>query len=113
MENIKSKTQQLKDHVADYASTYLQYSVVNATDKAAGAAAGGVTAIALTILGFFILLFLSMGLGFWIGQALDNVYAGFFIVAGFYLLIAVLLLALQKKVIAPFIKNKVIQMVYE
>jgi hypothetical protein len=113
MENIKNKAIDLTDHITDYAETYFKLSVLNATDKAAGAASTGVAGILLTVLVFFVLLFTGIGLGYWLGQTLNSMLAGFCIVAGFYALLAVLIVVLNKKVLSPFIKNQVIKSVYE
>jgi hypothetical protein len=39
--------------------------------------------------------------------------AGFGIVAGFYALLAILIVALNKKVVTPFLKNMIIRTAYE
>jgi len=113
MEQLKTSTQQLKDHVGEYVNTYIQITKAKATQSASTAASGVVIGIAALLFGLFFLFFLFCGLAFWIGALMDNRQAGFFIVAAFFLLLIVLIFALRKKVIVPFIQNLVISKVYE
>ncbi|WP_300674060.1 phage holin family protein [Soonwooa sp.] len=53
---------------------------------------------------FFIILF-NFGIAFLIGQALNNVSYGFLIVAGFYLLIMIIVIAMRKKIITSVANN--------
>jgi hypothetical protein len=113
MKDLKIKAETLTDHVAEYMETYFALNVLKATDKAAGIASSSITGILIAVFGFFFLLFLSIGLGYWIGQQLDNMLAGFSIVAGFYAVLTILVLALNKKVFSPFLKNMIIKITYE
>ena len=113
MKDLKNKAETLTDHVTEYMETYFALNVLKVTDKAAGAASSSITGILIAVFGFFFLLLLSIGLGYWLGQILDNMLAGFAIVAGFYALLAVLIVALNKKVLSPFLKNMIIKSAYE
>ena len=113
MENFKAKAENLTNHITEYADTYVKLSILNATEKAATAASGGAAAILLAMLGFFFLLFLGFGLGYWLGQVLNSLLAGFCIVAGFYALLAVLIATVGKKTFIPYVKNLVIKSIYE
>jgi len=113
MEHLKTSTQQLKDHVGEYVNTYVQIAKAKATQTASTAASGAAIGIAALFFGLFFLFFLFCGLAFWIGDMMDNRHAGFFIVAGFFALILVLIFALRKKVIVPKIQNAIISKVYE
>src|SRR5687767_135393 len=113
MKELKNKAERLTDHVTEYVETYMAYSVLNATDKAAGVASSSITAIIVGVMSFFILLFGGIGVGYYIGQQLDNMLAGFGIVAGFFALITILVLALKKSVLAPYFRNLIIKATYE
>ena len=113
MKDIKNKAETLTDHVTEYVETYFALNVLKATDKAAGIASTSIASLLIGVFAFFTLLFLSIGLGYWIGQQLDNMLASFGIVAGFYALLAVLIVALNKKVFSPFLKNLIIRSAYE
>jgi hypothetical protein len=96
MKELKQKAEKLTDHVTEYVETYVAYSVLKATDKAAGVASGGITAVIVGVMAFFFLLF-----------------AGFGIVAGFFALAMIILLALKKNVLAPYFRNLIIKATYE
>ncbi len=65
--------------------------------------------ISLIAFSFFIILF-NFGIAFLIGEALHNVSYGFLIVAGFYLLILILVIAMKKK-IKNFVANFIIKFI--
>jgi apolipoprotein N-acyltransferase len=111
--DLKASATNFKDHLKEYVDTYVQVAKSKATRGASNAAAGATIGIAAFLFGFFFFLFLFMALGFWLGSVLDSTAAGFFIVSGFFLLLTVLVFALRKKVITPFIRNTIITKVYE
>lgn len=88
--------------VKEYASKRLELLKLEATEKSSKGA-GFLVFISLAALAalFFILLF-NIGVGLYIGSLLGNYGYGILIVAGFYLLVLLLLLALRK-----FITTKV------
>lgn len=65
------------------------------------------------ILGLFVLLFVGLGCAWWLGEYLQNLKAGFFIVAGTFTLIFTLVLVASKNVLMPQIRNLIIKKVYE
>jgi hypothetical protein len=113
MKELKHKAENLTDHVTEYIETYFALNVLKATDKAAGAASSSITGVLIGVFAFFFLLLVSIGLGYWLGQRMDNMLAGFAIVAGFYALLAILIIALRKSVLLPFLKNIIIKSAYE
>ena len=113
MEELKTKTSQLKEHVNDYVQSTVQLAKAKATKGASNAAAGTVIGIAAFLLTLFFLIFLFVAIGFWLGNVLDSRAAGFFCVAGFFLLLLILIFALRNKVIVPAIRNAIISKVYE
>ena len=113
MEDLKTNVGQLKDHVSDYAKTYIDLVKAKATKGASNAAAGATIGILSFVLAFFFLQFLFFGLAWWVGSLIESVAGGFFIVAGLFFLLVILVFALRKKVIVPMIRNAIISKVYE
>jgi protein-S-isoprenylcysteine O-methyltransferase Ste14 len=113
MEDLKSKSGHLKEHVNDYVQSTIQLAKAKATKGASSAAAGTVIGVSAFLLGLFFLIFLFVAIGFWLGDLLDSRAAGFFCVAGFFLLLLILIFALRNKVIVPAIRNAIISKVYE
>jgi hypothetical protein len=113
MDELKNKAENLTDHVSDYLETYYKLTVLNATEKTAGIASVSVTAVFIGFLVLFVLLFSGFGFSWWIGKAIDNMIGGFFIMAGIYLLLIGIIFIFRKKYIAPFIRDFIIQKIYE
>jgi ABC-type multidrug transport system permease subunit len=102
----------LADNVMDFVETYYKLTLVNITDKASGVASSVVTFMAVFIIGIFVLLFTGLALGTWLGQLLNNTIAGYFLVAGLFLLIMLMIWAFRKKLMSGF-RNFIIRKVYE
>ncbi|MXS72764.1 phage holin family protein [Chryseobacterium binzhouense] len=94
--------------IKEYASKRIDLLKIEATEKSSISA--GVIAylvILLVAFGFFIILF-NFGLAFLIGKALNDYSLGFLIIAGFYLLIMILVVVFKKKIV-NMVADKVIQ----
>ncbi|HLG03433.1 MAG TPA: hypothetical protein VI731_07540, partial [Bacteroidia bacterium] len=59
-------------------------------------------------LGLLVFLFISTGAALWVGSLIGNNYLGFFIVAGFYALIAAVIYIGREKLIKVPFENKLI-----
>lgn len=113
MEDLKTKAAHLKDHVSEYVQTTVQLAKVKATKGASNAAAGVAIGISAVILGLFFLAFLFTALALWLGDLFNSPALGFLSVAGFFLLLIIVVFALRKKVIVPMIRNAIISAVYD
>jgi uncharacterized BrkB/YihY/UPF0761 family membrane protein len=70
----------------------------------------GIVALAF---GGFVILFAALGTAWWIGEAMNNMKAGFFIAGSGFLLVLVIVLALARNTLMPLIQNMVIKKMYE
>jgi len=113
MEDLKTSASHLKDHVNEYVQTTVQLYKTKATKGASNAAAGVTIGVLTVVLGLFFLAFLFTALAWWLADLLDSNALGFLCVAGFFLLLIVLIFALRKKVIVPMIRNAIISAVYD
>jgi hypothetical protein len=112
MEEFQNKAETLTDHVGQYAETYFKLVTLNAAERATGIASVSITSLIVGGLITFVLLFSSLCLGWWAGEKLDNMPAGFGIVTGIYAFAALLIILFRNKII-PFIQDRLIQKVYE
>lgn len=112
-EDLKTKATHLKDHVSEYVKAYVQVAKSKATRGASNAVSGIVIGVVAFLFSICFLLFAFTGIAWWIGGLLNSPAAGFFCVAGFFLLLTILLFTLRKKVIVPLIRNALISKVYE
>jgi len=113
MEALKEKVENLTNHVEEFVETYYDLTVANITKKSADAASAGVGFVLTWVFCFFIILFIGIGTGWWLGDILKNRPAGFFITAGIFLVILVILLAVRRSVIFPYIKNMIVKNMYD
>ena len=70
----------------------------------------------LLVLFFFvigILLFLSLGLGFFFGSLLHNNFLGFLVMAGIYLLFAIILFVFRKALIIRPVQNNLLKTLFK
>ncbi|HET9430508.1 MAG TPA: phage holin family protein [Chitinophagaceae bacterium] len=109
---LSDKTKDLTDHLGDYAENFYRLAVLNLTQKATNIASAAVTLLTLCTLGMFVLLFGSIALAWWMGDLVQSRAGGFLIVAGFYLVIVVVIIAIRKNIIFPYFRNAIIRKLY-
>lgn len=112
-QDLKEDTKDIIRHAGDYLETFYKLNLVRLTKKMSDVASGVVNSILLFFIGLCFLLFISLAAAWWISDMMGNRPAGFLIVAGFYLLIAVVLILMRKKIITPYIQNTFIRKMYE
>jgi hypothetical protein len=113
MEELKTKAEKLTTHVGDLLDTYYQLTVANLTQKAARTAGGAFIFIISCFIALCIMVFIGIGLSIWVGDLVNNAAAGYFIVAGFYLLLLAIFYGLRKKIFLPFIRNFIVRKIYD
>lgn len=109
MEEHEVDSQTIIDKAKEYVHVRTELSVLNAVDKGSKLFAGMVTDGLVLILFVLTILFGSLALGFYLSEVLGNTYAGFLIIAGFYLLAALILNSIKEKYIEKRIINAVIE----
>jgi hypothetical protein len=111
--SIKEKIESLADQTHDLAETAYKLALIEATEQITKVASSTIIISVLLLLFNFLLLFIGFGVARWIGDALEDPKAGYFIVAGIYLLLILLVIAMRKKVIVPYFRNAIVQKLYE
>lgn len=112
-QNLKEDAKDILNHTGDYLDTFYKLNLVKATKKASTIASGIVNSLLIFSTVFCIILFASVAAAWWLGDVLESPALGFLSVAGFYLLLFLLLIAMRKTVISPFIRNSLIKKIYE
>ena len=113
MEEFKLKAETLTKSVGEYFDTYYKLTVVKAADRATGVAASSLAGLATFFLSIFVLFFAGLALGVWLGSLLENQVLGYLLVTAFFLVLIVVLIALRKKIVFPFIRNVIVKKFYE
>jgi uncharacterized BrkB/YihY/UPF0761 family membrane protein len=112
-EDDRTKQDNLIDATSDMIETYRQLikvKVIEQTSVGASISIVGLLFLALTIL---VILFAGLGAAWWIGDKLENMKAGFFIVGGIFCLVLVAGLLIANSVIIPSLRNLIIRKIYE
>jgi len=110
---IRSKVEKLTDHVEGLLKTYYRLTLVRATQKAANIGSTFLNVWLVVVLVFFMLLFGSLGLAWWLGDIMNSRTGGFLIMAGIFLLLVITLVVLRKKVLFPFTRDLIIKKTYD
>ena len=98
-----------KDLFQSYIGDRLTLVKLQAIEKLSTSAAAIVSGVMLAILGLFLLIFVSITLGFLFSDWLESYAAGFGIVAGIYLLLVLLVVFFGKSLFGNMITKKIIQ----
>lgn len=113
MEEQKKATERLVDAAGNWVETYRNLVTLRIVEYVSQGASISIISLLSTVVAFFLLLFIGLGLAWWVGEAMENMKAGFFIVGGFYAAVLIIVLALAKKVLIPGIRNIIIKKAYE
>ena len=112
-QNLKEDAKDIINHAGDYAETFYKLNLLRLTKKVSDVASVVVNSVLIFFISLCILLFISFAGAWWLGDIVQNRALGFLIIAGFYLLIILVLVLMRKKVISPFIRNTLIRKIYE
>ena len=91
MEDDARLLETLLEKAAEYGKTSLELVKLKALDRTAELISAFVPLAIVIILIASFLLFLNLGLAFWLGEILGRTYYGFFVVSGFYLIVCLIL----------------------
>lgn len=95
VEEQKEIMESLLDRARDYWKSSIELIKLKALDKASAVVAAVVSKI-VTVAAFTVFfLFVNLGLALWLGDMLGKIYYGLFCVAGFYLILWLLLIAFK------------------
>lgn len=100
--------QQLYDQAEGIVKTQLSIYKLQAVAKTATVSASVASSLFLGVAGMMFLLFLSLGLAFWLGDLLSSIALGFTVVAGIYLLVGIVIYSLRKTTLKRIISDRVV-----
>jgi hypothetical protein len=113
MEKEEKPTHRIVEVAGQMVDTYKRLIAVNAVERASLGVSWSVVGLLALVLTMFVLLFAGLGSAWWLGERMDNMKAGFFIVGGFYLAIILILAFTAKSLIIPPLRNLFIKNVYD
>ena len=112
-QNLKEDAKDILNHAGDYAETFYKLNLLRLTKKVSDVASVVVNSLLIFFISLCILLFVSFAGAWWLGDVVQNRALGFLLIAGFYILIIIVLVLMRKKIISPFIRNTLIRKFYE
>ncbi|WP_395805676.1 phage holin family protein [Daejeonella sp.] len=100
--------QKLIEKVSDYVNVRKELTLLKTVDKGSQIFANFLSDILVLVFAILAFLFGSFALSFYLSEILGNSYSGFLIVAGFYLLVAIILNSIKDKYLEKKIMNVII-----
>jgi hypothetical protein len=108
MNNTATPITILFEKAEDYSKTSLELFKLHAISKSADAVSSLATRLVIVIVVAFFMLCVNIGLALWIGELLGKYYYGFFLIAGCYAIIALLVYAFRYPLIKEPVSNIII-----
>jgi hypothetical protein len=113
MEKAFAKAEELADNVKEYFNTKIESAKLNAAEKSSYIIANLVAGMAALIVFIFFIIFTGAALSLVLGQWIGKIWAGFLIVAGFYLLMGIVVWTARGKIIRMPVMNALIQQLFK
>ncbi len=103
------KLEEFTQNLKLYVDTNFELLKLKAVERTSVVGSGLISGIIISVVALLSLLFLSTGIGFYISNLTGNYSYGFGIVAGFYLLLTLILIIGRKSIIEKPMRNKIIE----
>lgn len=97
MEENMNLMESLLERVAEYGKTSYELVKLNVVDKTSDGISSFLASSIIKVTVACFLLFINLGVAFWVGDLLGKIYYGFLAVAGFYAFVAFVLHFFMRK----------------
>jgi hypothetical protein len=101
------------DNASELVENYRKLISIRVIEHTSQGISISIVGILVLVVAVFVLLFTGLGSAWWLGERLNNMKAGFFIIGGLYLLMLLIIIATSRKVWIPHIRNLIIKIIYE
>lgn len=109
MENKTTNVEELFYKFKDYADTRIDLFKLKAISKVSGILSSIISAVVMVLLLFMVLICITIGLSLLIGNAVGDIWLGFLIMAGIYIIIGLIIFMSRSKLLKTPISNKFIK----
>ena len=109
MEDNATPVATLLERAEDYSNSTIELFKLNAIDKSADVVSSLVSRLAIFITVAMSLLIVSIGVALWVGKLLGDSFYGFFVIGGFYIILAILLHIFRHSLIKYPVSNSIIK----
>lgn len=107
------KIEELTDNIKSYVNTNFELIKYQAVERATVMMADTVTYVVIGLFMILFLFFISLWACFYLSSLFDNNHTGIAIVAGFYLLLGLILFMIRKKMIIKPLRNKIVHKIFQ
>jgi hypothetical protein len=112
--NSKEQTpDQWVSDLTDLIETYRSLITVRVVQHTSLGISMGMLGILTSALVLFVFLFSGLGFAWWLGEYLNDMKLGFFIMGGAYSIVLITLILMARQVLMPRIRNYIIKKIYE
>jgi membrane-bound ClpP family serine protease len=109
MESSPTNVEELYQKLSEYADVRMNLFKLKSINKVSAFTSALLTSVILAAIFSAILICITIGAAFLIGQWVGKVYYGFFIVGGIYLIIGLVIYSMRDKLIKTKVSNKLIK----
>jgi len=113
MEEQSGLIESLIEKGEQYGKTTLELLKLKTLDKSADVVSNLVSWLIVFIFAVLFFLILNIGVALWLGELLGKSYYGFFVVSGFYALLALIFGIFRKQIVKNPVNNSIITQVLE
>ena len=111
MQEESNHFEKLTDNLKEYVNTRYDLITLKLTQKTANISAHTIAVILIGMVMSMFLLFINIAVALYLSSLLNNNYAGFFMVAGFYLLITLIFIIGKRGLILTPIRNLIVKQI--
>ena len=113
MNNSETPIELLFEKAETYSKTTIELVRLKAVDKTADIVSSLAVKIVLVVIVAMFSLCITVGIALWLGNCFGKSFYGFFIVAGFYLLVAFIVVVFKVQWIKIPIQNSIIKQILQ
>jgi hypothetical protein len=107
------KVSSLLEKAEDYSKTSFELLKLKAVDLLSSIISSMLPKVAAILILFFSFVLGSIGIALWLGEILGKIWYGFFAVAGFYLIIGLVLLFVLNKWLKKLIGDFIVKQIFK
>ncbi|MES2811446.1 MAG: hypothetical protein V4670_03160 [Bacteroidota bacterium] len=109
MDNNAINRETLFDKFENYTKTSITLFKLSSVEKSADVLSSLTSQVTIILIALMFILFTNIGLALWLGKLLNEYFLGFFIVSGFYLVLALVVFIFRNQMIKRPINDMVIK----
>lgn len=113
MDAEKTNSEKWVNNITELVDSYRSLISVRVVEHTSLGISLSIIGILSMIMAVFVLLFAGIGSAWWLGEYLQNMKAGFFLVSGFYAILFIVLLLTSPGIWIPRLRNAIIRKIYE